>query len=433
MGITNDVIYYLKKNFSRFTDIFSDNFSIDNFEVDSINNIATITTTENHGLRQGLNIFIDNVFYCYSIDSIVNTELEYFLNNKRVINNVLKITTTETFFNAIQYDSLFKIDSIASETSLNSIYKVVYSEITQDEDYNNKECIIYCLPVDESVDITNINILNEGLLKIKYTDDTSVKSGGNDSSFGVISRVSGCYNGFKIVNSIIDEKTFTVELSNLQTRPDYTDIIDFSSGICKTNIKVLPCNVGDIDSLVERAYSTMKENKQSAFLFLARDDSNSSNYGSSFDSTTESINTAFDVYNEDISFTGTLLFRVVRDSSIDNIGHLVLGGEANDIIDNLFKISRFLINNLFVNIETELTNNTNIDSLYKSTLSNFGSATTYANIENSVFKISTFNFKVSKYTSGYNADIINNFGLPIKNININIDFNKTDSSNINIS
>lgn len=428
---TNDFIFFLKKMLPRLTDLLTNNFNIIDYQINS--DIATITTDQPHNLKTNHYAFIDNVYYSYGIQEIKSVEVEYIDTTLR-IDNCLRISTNEVFFNSIVQKGSIILKNITTNISLNTEYEILKSEIIQDQDDISTNTYVYCIPIDNSVNIDNINILNEGSLLLYYIDDIQVNPiTQRETTLGSVTRIASCYNGLKIVKDVISTTVFTVDLTWNTNRPEFSSVIDFTQGICKTNIRVYPYYISNQEDTLEYAINKMKENKTTGFLFISKNSNEFTNRGIGFNSISENIQTGIDYANQDISFNGILLFRVTRDAEEDDFTHYILSHEENMITDTFCNITRYIINNYFVDIDSELSTTVTTNILYKGTLANFSNFRSYNNVDNSVFKIADFSFKLSRFASLYNNLKINTFGLPIKKVENTIDFNKTDHINITVT
>ena len=426
-GITNTVGYYLARTIPHFEDLFTTNFKITTYNVDTNNHIATVQTETPHGLVPHSCVVINNVKYGYTITSIKTVERKI----GAVITNCIEIIVNTV----LNINSIVSVDikNIINNVALNSEFICYASELTEDD-----KTKIIGFYKDKTINIDNINITNEGSIFFNYTDSLFYNDNGNvDPRYDIISGfsidyVSGAYNGYKVVKSIINENTFTISLAIPQfaLRPLYTTLINIEKAVVKTDIKIYssipPTNEMMIDFI-----SNMTENKESGALFLAKSETTSTSFGTQMTNDSITQNTPDDLIDENINFVCHFIFRVKKQDYGLNSSHYIVGHDANKISDKFNRVLKAITNRWFFEEEVGATNFINTNIAYKSywngggTISNIDSS-----ISNNLFYKMTFNFKITIRQSAYTTVSINQIGIPMSEVNLNLDYKNNDITNI---
>lgn len=422
-GITNDIVFFFKRALPNYVDFLTTNIKITNILVNQNSNQYTISTLAAHSLEEGSFVFLNNILYGYSISSIIEENITInFLTEKLV-----KITFNEKII--ANENQIISIKGIDSNPLLNNkfiIYKCLPSKEGNQTTYYGKY-------EDVTIDTTNINIQNEGGVYLPFVDDIFAIGNAEKSNGFSTTTIGGTFNGLKVVHSIVDEYTFIVKFyeNNNILQPEIPLLIDLSEAYIKINNQVF--GVADIDNnLLENATTHLLENGIQAAFLISKDSNESSIYGSAISNASINSNFAFESTEEQIIFNCTLLFRVKR-QDYGTQDHYILGYESNQITDYFTKVIKSLTNRFFFESNVFLNNKQKSNILYKSYFSGSASINSLNNVENGVFKTCTFEFKITRLESGYDTFNINAFGIPIKEINLNIKFDSIDEKNIKIT
>ena len=361
-GITNTVGYYLARTIPHFEDLFTTNFKITTYNVDTNNHIATVQTETPHGLVPNSCVVINNVKYGYTIASIKTVERKI----GAVITNCIEIIVNTV----LNINSIVSVDikNVINNVALNSEFICYASELTEDD-----KTKIIGFYKDKTINIDNINITNEGSIFLNYTDSLFYNDNGNvDPRYDIISGfsidyVSGAYNGYKVVKSIINENTFTISLAIPQfaLRPLYTTLIDIEKATVKTNIQIYPSNV-PTNGMIMDFISNMTENKESGALFLSKANGKDSIYGTQMTNDSITQDTPDDLINQNINFVCDFVFRVKKQDYGPNSSHYNVGYDSNKISDKFGRVLRAITNRWFFEEEVGATNFINTSVAYKS-------------------------------------------------------------------
>jgi hypothetical protein len=114
-----------------------------------------------------------------------------------------------------------------------------------------------------------------------------------------------------------------------------------------------------------------------------------------------------------------------------NSSHYIVGHDANKISDKFNRVLKAITNRWFFEEEVGATNFINTNIAYKSywngggTISNIDSS-----ISNNLFYKMTFNFKITIRQSAYSTFSINQIGIPLSEVNLNLDYKNNDITNI---
>lgn len=413
-GITNDVWFYFLRTLPNFTDILTTNFSINSVSLNTNTNILSITTDAPHNLEENEYVFLQNILYGYEINYIKEVEKEInFLDDKfvefeisydiQLPNNY--VIPLKNFTNPILNSNfvVYETDIIEGKTIISGKFK------------------------DRNIDTAGLDLINEGSVFLNIQDDM-FGSGAMEKTGFSTTRVGGTYNGLKIVDSIVDEYTFTVDLT-VNTKaiipPAYSNLIDFETGVVKTNIQIYTTNEIN-DNLTNDSVADLLDNK--GVLYFVKQNNLATLNGFDTRNTQIDPRTGFDLMDEQISFIATLVFRVERESET----HYVLGKMSNQISDHLTTIMRSITARYFFEEDTILKNTAITTTLYKSYWNGSTQVRNLNSVNNSVFKSVDFEFKITRQDlvlASYNNFQINEVGFPIRKVINQLDFVQSDEIN----
>ena len=422
-GITNDICFFFKRALPNYIDFLTTNIKITNYVVNNLNNEVTITTETPHNLEVNSFVFIHNVLYGYSISSIIEEEIEIqYLTQKLV-----KITFNKSII--ANENQIIDIKGITTNPALNSKF-IIYKCIA---DKNSDAVSYYGKYENTNIVTTGVNIVNEGAVYLPFTDDIFATNTINERTGFSTTMIGGTYNGLKIVKSIIDSTNFTIKLyeNTAVLQPDVPSFIDYTNANIKINNQIF--GVTSINNeILENAATHLQQNSLQSVFLISKNSNTSSAFGTSLTNETVNSSFGFDLLDEEIVFNCSLLFKVERKSYDTNTLHYVLGYQANQITDYFTRVMKSLSNRLFFETNVFLSNTAKTNVVYKSYFTGSANITNLNNVENGVFKSCNFNLKITRQEVNYGTFSINNFGIPIKEINLDVEFDSFDQKNVKV-
>ncbi len=422
-GITNDIVFFLKRSLPNYIDFLTTNIKITNVVINQNTHEATITTQDQHLLEVDSFVFLNNILYGYVIESITEEEIEVnFLQEK-----LLKIIFNKAII--ANEGEIVDIKGITTNLNLNNkfiVYKCLVDSI-------NEKSIYYGKYVDSTIITAGVNITNQGGVYLPFIDDIFAMGNTRNSTGFSTTTIGGSYNGLKVVKTIINANSFIVKLyqNTSVLQPEYSILVYFNNAYIKKNTQIF--GVTSINNeILENATNHLLQNKTQAVLLISKNSSENSAFGTALSNIDVNNDFAFDLLDEQITFDCTLLFRVER-KNYNNEYHYILGYESNQITDYFTRIMKSLSNRFFFETNVYLNNQARTNVLYKGYFNGSANINNLNNIENGVFKTCNFSFKITRQESSYNTFNVNGFGIPIKEINLEVEFNNTDNKNINIT